>query len=60
MVARGFYRSEAHAIQAAVDSFFTEERVKEAFKTMKRMEIVTGKKAEVDIESTTPRQIITP
>jgi len=60
LVDRGFYRSEAHAVQAAVDSFFTEERVKEAFKTMKRMEIVAGKKAEVDIESATPRQIITP
>ncbi len=60
LVDRGFYRSEAHAVQAAVDSFFTEERVKEAFKAMKRMEIVAGKKAEVDIENATPRQIITP
>jgi len=59
MVDRGFYRSREHAIQTAVDSFFTDERVKEAFKAMKRMEIASGKKAEVEIEDTTNRQIIT-
>ena len=60
MVDRGFYRSREHAIQAAVDSFFTEDRVKEAFKAMKRMEIAAGKKAEVDIETSTSRQIARP
>ncbi len=60
MVNRGFYRSQAHAVQAAIDSFFTEERVKEAFMAMKRMEIAAGKKADVEIENRTSRQIITP
>ena len=60
MVDRGYYRSREHAIQSAVEGFFTEERVKEAFKAMKRMEIVAGKKVEVDLESNTTRQIITP
>ena len=60
MVDRGYYRSREHAIQSAVEGFFTEERVKEAIKAMKRMEIVAGKKVEADLESSTARQIITP
>ncbi|MDD4307905.1 MAG: ribbon-helix-helix domain-containing protein [Thermoplasmata archaeon] len=58
MVDRGFYRSREHAIQAAIDSFFTEERVKEAFTAMKRMEIAAGKKADIDVEAGTSRQIV--
>ena len=58
LVDRGYYRSREHAIQSAIDNFFTEERVKEAFTTMKRMEIVAGKKVEVDLDRPS-RQIIT-
>ena len=60
MVDRGYYRSQAHAIQAAVDTFFTEERVSEAVKTAKRMEIAAGKKVEIDLDNTSSRQIIKP
>jgi Arc/MetJ-type ribon-helix-helix transcriptional regulator len=60
LVSRGYYRSQEHAIQAAIDGFFTEENVKQAFKAMKRMEIVAGKKIEADLENNnTSRQIIT-
>lgn len=60
MVDRGYYRSREHAIQAAIDGFFTETRIKESFMAMKRMEIVAGKKVEVDLDSSTSRQIISP
>jgi len=60
MVVRGYYRSREHAIQAAVEGFFSGERVKDASETMKRMEIVAGKKVEVDLDSNTSRQIISP
>jgi Arc/MetJ-type ribon-helix-helix transcriptional regulator len=60
MVDRGYYRSQAHAVQAAVDSFFTEQRVSEAYKATKHMEIAAGKKVEIDLDNTSSRQIIKP
>ena len=59
LVSRGYYRSQEHAIQAAIDGFFTEDNVKQAFRAMKRMEIVAGKKIEVGLESSTSRQMVT-
>ena len=59
LVNRGYYGSQEEAIQAAVYGFFTEENVKQAFKAMKRLEIVAGKKVEVNLESNTSRQIVT-
>ena len=58
-VNRGYYRSREHAIQSAIDGFFTEENMKETFRNMKRMEVIAGKKVEVGLESSTSRQMVT-
>ncbi len=60
MVDRGYYRSQAHALQIAVDSFFTEERIREIFKAARSMEVVAGKKVEAELDNRTSRQIIRP
>ncbi len=58
-VNRGYFRSREHAIQAAVEGFFTEENMKDMFRNMKRMEVIAGKKVEVGLESSTSRQMVT-
>lgn len=58
LVDRGYYDSQEEAVKAAIYGFFTEENVRQAFKAMKRMEIVAGRKVEVDLESSPSRQIV--
>jgi len=58
LVDRGYYSSQEEAVKAAIYGFFTEENVRQAFKAMKRMEIVAGRKVEVDLESKTSRQMV--
>lgn len=60
MVDRGYYRSQEHAIHAAVDSFFNEERVRDAHKAARYMEIAAGKKVEAELDNRTSRQIVKP
>lgn len=59
LVDRGYYSSQEEAVQAAIYGFYTEEHIKKALKAMKSMEIVAGKKVEVDLESKTSRQMLT-
>ncbi len=50
LVDRGYYKSREHAIQLAIDSYFTEENVNKALRAIESMEIVTGKKIEVNLD----------
>ncbi len=60
MVDRGYYRSQSHAVQSALDEFFTEERVRGAHRAARCMEITTGKKVEAEVERNTQRQMVKP
>jgi metal-responsive CopG/Arc/MetJ family transcriptional regulator len=51
LVDRGYYKSREHAVQLAIDSYFTEDNVNKALRATEGMEIVAGKKIEVNLES---------
>ncbi len=55
LVNRGYFRSKEHAIQAAIDIYFTEERINETLRAAEGMEIATGKKIEVDVNDSSQR-----
>jgi Arc/MetJ-type ribon-helix-helix transcriptional regulator len=55
LVERGYFRSREHAIQAAIDSFFTEERINQSLRAAEGMEVAAGKKVKVDIDEKSPK-----
>jgi len=58
LVDRGFYRSREHAVQLALDHYFTEENVSLALKAVESMEITAGKKIDYKLDHP-DRQITT-
>jgi len=57
LVDRGYFRSREHAIQAAIDSFFTEDRINQSLRAADGMEVAAGKKVKVDIDDR-PQKIV--
>lgn len=57
MVARGFYASHEQAIQAALSTYFTKERLEEEVKRLELLELATGRKADIRVDETS-RQIV--
>jgi metal-responsive CopG/Arc/MetJ family transcriptional regulator len=50
LVDKGFYRSREHALQLALDHYFTEENVNLALKAVESMEITAGKKIDIKLD----------
>jgi metal-responsive CopG/Arc/MetJ family transcriptional regulator len=57
LVARGFYRTREHALQVAIDSYFTEDRIKTTLRAAEGMELSTGKKVEIGVDGTSQRVV---
>jgi Arc/MetJ-type ribon-helix-helix transcriptional regulator len=53
LVGKGLYRSREHAVQLALDHFFTEENVSRALKAVESMEITAGRKIDVQVDPPT-------
>ena len=50
LVDKGFYRSREHALQLALDHYFTEENVNQAMKAVESMEITAGRKIDYKVD----------
>ena len=50
LVKKEKFRDKEHAIQAAIDHYFTHERIDALHKATKGMEIISGRKIEVDVD----------
>jgi Arc/MetJ-type ribon-helix-helix transcriptional regulator len=53
LVDRGFFRSREHAVQLALDHYFTDDNVNKALKAVETMEITAGKKIDVKVDPPT-------
>ncbi len=51
LVEKGYYRSNEHAVQTAIDNYFNHERIESALKAAKGMEVISGRTIEVDVNS---------
>ena len=59
LVKRKYYDSRENALAKIITRFLTDENIRKLVKDMDTLEIIAGNKVEVDLESKTPRQILT-